>query len=322
MIRMMSGIIPVDYTNIVNEESSHDVISNISKNYYELMKESHHEWINEQKELFSSLKNNDSDISMYKILTNKYDMHMSKPRKMLVNAMKKVAKFQLQYLADDTKRLKVIHEYLDHHPGLRDRYISRPTVNIGYEFNFSYIDDKHIEEIYSRLREDILKGRDISKDKIADRIYSEYRDLSKLDQKVLDNMNAIIKRKENISIGEIVDRYKKINGTRVQLMKDNIKDFNRANDKIGLEHKAMIAAWHKKMKHIKDSGVDGCVANAAYTRCMTNMSIINDTTQHLLDSCYIIMKTSLRIIADSDKASTELTKTILNYMIDLNLDRG
>ena len=76
------------------------------------------------------------------------------------------------------------------------------------------------------------------------------------------------------------------------------------------------------MQKIKDSGVDGEIANAAYIRCMANMTGINTVTQHLLDSCYIIMKTSLKIIADSDKASELLTKNIVTHITDLDLDRS
>ena len=321
MIRMMSGILE-DTVDITNEDSSYDVISNLSKKYYDTMKISHSEWINRQKDLFKKLNSDDTDESMYKILTNKYDEHLNKPLALFMNTMKAVAKYQLENDASDRKRIQVIKSFLNHHPGLKDNYSTKPINDIGYEFKFSYIDDKHIEDIYSRLKEDLLKGRDISKDNIAERIYKDYRNLSKLEDMVYDGLKAIISTKDSISIGSIVDKYDDIFDTRTKLMKENIDRFNAAYTKIGVEHKVAVATWHKKMKHIKDSGIDGSAAAAAYDRCMSNMSSINKVTQHLLDSCYIIMKTSLKIIADSDKASELLTKNIVTHITDLDLDRS
>lgn len=323
MIRMMSGIIDINpIEKDIIEESSHDVVSNLSKKYYDIMSKSHKEWIDTQKGLFSNLKYDDADESMYRILTNKYDEHMNKPLAMFMDSLKKVAKYQLENDSEDRKRISTIKAFLNHHPGLGKQYSTKPIYDIGYEFSFSYIDTDKIKDIYDRLIEDILKGRDISKDNIAERIYKDYRNLSKLEDVVEDGLDPFISKSDSISIEDIIDKYDDIFKSRTKLMKENISKFNKSYTTIGVEHKAAIEAWRTKMKKIKDSGVDGGVAHAAYTRCMNNMTAINAVTQHLLDSCYTIMKATLRIIADSDKASEKLTKNVVKYITDLDLDRG
>jgi hypothetical protein len=320
MIRMMSGILD-DSVDIMAESSNNDPLSTLSKKYYDMMSKSHSEWIEKQKTLFKGLKYDDADNNMYRILTNKYDEHMNKPYRLCMDMMKKIAKYQLEMDEEDKRRISTVKAFLNNHPGLEYNYVCKASDDIGYEFGFSYIDEDKIKDIYARLIEDILKGRDISKDNIAERIYKDYRKLSKLQEKVEDGLKPIISKKDNIPLGKLVEKFDEISTTRIRLMKENISNFNKSYSAIEKEHKASIKAWHQKMKKIKDSGVDGEVANAAYTRCMMNISTINNITQHLMDTCYIIMKASLRLMKDSDTASNLLSNAMLNHVVNLNLDR-
>jgi len=321
-MNILDILVSKDTDDILVESDSHDVLSNLSKSYYDNLSSKHHKWITRQKNLFTQLKYDDADENTYRILTNKYDKETNEPFAVFMSAVRKIAKYQLDHDHDDRKRISTIKAFLNYHPGLCN-LTQRSIDDIGYEFNFSYIPIDSLEKVFNSFKDHFQKYTPISFKEALLLLPKDYRDYGTMKDKLDDSMKVIIDKDKNYRIEDIVDKYDDIINKRSTFTKNNIDKFNDVHESIFTLRNSAKDVWVSNTKRIKNMDISEEQKSIYYKNNMNSMMVLNQLIEFVNDGCYELMRVMLYHIADSDRASEVLTKQMITKIIDrVPLARG